>query len=80
MKVKIASAIVAAGLLSGLALAQVPTDNFQDPAVAPPPIAGTTAADSGYAATGWNPALLLALGGGLGAGSIVLKGFLRARS
>jgi len=78
MKTLIVSGIVAAGLLSGAALAQAPMpgDEFGAPATT----TTTTTYDADYAATGWNPALLLAVSGGLGAGSLALKGILRSRA
>ena len=77
MKGYLLASLTAAGLLLSLsALAQ-------DTTTVVTPDQTTVVSDTGeattYPTTGWDPSMLMAMSGGLGAGSLALKGFLRKR-
>jgi hypothetical protein len=85
---KTLAAVVLAAAIGGAAMAQFeagpPPPPGMDPGFGAAPPATTVdvgvAVDPMYAPTGWDSAAILLAGGGLAAGSLVLKGALRKRS
>ena len=80
MKRLLGLTLTAAGLLVSLSAVAQDTTTVVTPDQTTVVTDAETAAYAAYPTTGWDPSLLMLASGGLAAGSLALKGFLRKQS